>query len=535
MTLLKPASLSETNESESLPDNIDNKTNISCKCCISLDNLASTVTTPLLKLTRHMTETSKFRSKFRKHMRMRADDTAETPRPPVNDELYPSAPKVCVSEDVDAGSPPKERQMNDAERFAQSLVKQFVTMEQDAPPSLKESGSATPSSTGGPMRLFEYTRSPRVSKSLVTAVEQDTAKLGIPIGYPLSDSSAGPSRVSKQRKPSTASNSSITSEDACNEVAITIEEVGTPIDHAPVNTSPEEVLSTQDTCGDDTTDNIISSDVDGECARLGKRHDNKPVSKVLASAKDIPSSVPSNLSPIRIFSLAEGELLYSVFGLLRINRIGCEVKIETTKLSLELNAVSAAVDARKSLPPSKPQHRSQSIAELDELMHFDLLPTYLSVSATLRKSIVCVNDRGLPDNDILLFSALPVYGSVGVFNDSHQRLPMYRCLLKFAGLEVDIKQSPVKVHHRYQQLLPSFTNIYNKVFASNTEEPVPPNSSTVTSLETSSNLSKITNFKLPSQLPGGVIHFKVDKLNLIMAPLPSLTVTYYVSPFCSAH
>lgn len=532
MTLLKPTTLSETNENHTLHENIDNKTNISCKCCVSLDNLASTVTTPLLKLTRHMTETARFRSKVRKHVRMRADDMAATPKPSVGDDLYTTVPTVFVSENVNGGSPVGERGLNDAERFAQSIVEQFVAMEQDTLPTVKESGNATPSSTGEAsinMRVFEYSRSPRVSKSLTTAVEQDTAKLSIPVGYPLSDSSGGPRRGAKQRKLSTASNSSITSEDAQNEVAITIEGTDMPIDLAQNNTSPEEVLSTQDTCGDDTTDNIISSDGDGECTRSEGRRGNKPFIKVPASAKDVPSIGHTHLSPTRIFSLAEGELLYSVFGLLRINRIGCDVQIETTKLSLELNAVSAAADARKSLPPSKPQQRSQSVAELDQLMHFDLLPTYLSVSTTLRKSLVRVNDRGLPDNDILLFSALPVYGSVGVFNHSHQKLPMYRCLLKFAGLELDIKQSPVKVHHRYQQLLPTFTNIYNNVFASNMEESGPSNSSVVTSSETSANLSKITNLKLPSQLPGGVIHFKIDKLNLIMAPLPSLTITYYVS------
>ena len=63
-------------------------------------------------------------------------------------------------------------------------------------------------------------------------------------------------------------------------------------------------------------------------------------------------------------------------------------------------------------------------------MHFDLLPTYQSVSATLMRSIVRVNDMGLPNNSMLLFSALPVYDSVGMFNHSHQKLPVYRCLLE---------------------------------------------------------------------------------------------------------
>ena len=132
-----------------------------------------------------------------------------------------------------------------------------------------------------------------------------------------------------------------------------------------------------------------------------------------------------------------------------------------------------------------------------------------------------------------------VYGSVGVVNHTHQKFPINlpRCLLKFAGLDVDIKQSLVRVRRRYQQLLPAFTKIYNGVFASSGEESEGVADEAAIAgtpvVETATSISKITSIKLPSHLPRGVIHFKIDRTNLIMAPLISLTVTYLVSVFVS--
>ena len=546
ITLLKPSAYQERSRESSThqgagKDGQENsKTNISCKCCVSLDNLASTITTPLLKLSRHMTETARFRAKLRKEAKIRAEDLVPTPRPPLgDDEMESRVPTVSVEDSLGVAQYAVQ-QPSVAVRFAQTLVHKFVSIEQDVAilPPAKDSGDATPTSTN--IKILDNVHSPKVSKSQVVTPVQDSAKLSIPIGYPLSDGSAdAPTKLSGQRRLSTASN---TSKSSREDVAVTIEEVDTPPDQAHNNTSPEEVLSTQDTYGEDTTD-LLSSDAEqGDTAKHRQQRVKVRVHTKDSSSGKVPSGVghSHHHSPLKVFLLTEGELLYSVFGLLRINRIGCDVQIETTRLSLELNAISAAVDVRKSLPTvrSHPlQQRTPSVDELDQILHFDLLPTYLSVSATLRKSLIRINDKGLPDSDILLFSALPVYGSVGVVNHAHQKLPIYRCLLKFAGLDVDIKQSPVRVHRRYQQLLPAFTKIYNDVFASSSresEDRVDELSTAGTPVETATSISKITSVKLPSHLPRGVIHFKIDRTNLIMAPLTSLTVTYSVSISCNA-
>ena len=70
------------------------------------------------------------------------------------------------------------------------------------------------------------------------------------------------------------------------------------------------------------------------------------------------------------------------------------------------------------------------------------------------------------DSDLALLSAHPIYCSTSICNSNLQPMPTYRCLMKLTGLELDVKQSPVKMHKRFQQLHPAFTKIYKDVFAS---------------------------------------------------------------------
>lgn len=66
-------------------------------------------------------------------------------------------------------------------------------------------------------------------------------------------------------------------------------------------------------------------------------------------------------------------------------------------------------------------------------------------------------------SELALFSAQPVYCSIGICNSSMQPLPTYRCLLKVKGVELDVKQSPVWIHKRFQHLMPVFTRIYHDI------------------------------------------------------------------------
>ena len=158
----------------------------------------------------------------------------------------------------------------------------------------------------------------------------------------------------------------------------------------------------------------------------------------------------------------------------------------------------------------------------------EVLPTYLSIAATLKKSCLRVSDRGLPDSDLVLFSALPIYCSLGICNSSLQPVPTYRCLLKLSGIELDVKQSPVKMHKRFQHLMPAFTKIYNEVFA-----PIPRDMAEPGIFQQpttpSAPVVNIPEVKMPAKLPQGLVHLSLDKATMLMAPLSSLSVTYSVS------
>ena len=70
-----------------------------------------------------------------------------------------------------------------------------------------------------------------------------------------------------------------------------------------------------------------------------------------------------------------------------------------------------------------------------------------------------------PSSDIVRLVSQPIHFSVGLSNSSLLPLPSYRCLLKMLGCQLVVKQPPVLVHKRVQQLLPAFTRIYQDVFS----------------------------------------------------------------------
>ena len=93
------------------------------------------------------------------------------------------------------------------------------------------------------------------------------------------------------------------------------------------------------------------------------------------------------------------------------------------------------------------------------------IPSYLSVVATVKTTQLGASDKTLADSELLQLVAQPIHCALSL-NTSHT-LPMatYRCLLKMQGCKLVVKQPPVLVHKRVQQLLPAFTNMYHDVFS----------------------------------------------------------------------
>ena len=472
--------------SDQTSDVLVSKVNISSSCSVIVQGVSTTATIPFLKLGRHMLETGRFRTHWIKQAKIYQDEHLVTPRPDVVE------PEVVV-----INKPPPRSEVVE---FTQTLVAMIRNVEQT------KGGGDVGGVTTPTVQVSEYARSPHTPKSsTVLSPMFSESFLG-----------SGKSRQKHTRRHSFTS--SVSSED----IAIVMDG-GIP----PSHLSPD-VLSTQDTIGYDTTD---SQHVGSSDETSFKHSQNVKLSESVLSPTSEFSSLGLGVSLIRdhsfpvvrSLSLSSSELLFSVFGLLKIKHMECTIQIETTKATVEFEGVTGSVDTRKAA--SLPLLPTRIIEGPPTLK--DILPTYLSVAATLQNAQLTVSDRGLPENDLLLFKAQPVYASVGVCSVVDQRVPTYRCLLKLSGVELNVKQSPVIIHKRYQTLMPAFSAIYKDVFASSVPSELGPDAFTPTT--PTPPVVNIAEVKLPSSLPQGLINFSLDETTIILSPLPSLTVTYMVS------
>ena len=564
---------------EVLQQSTTSKLNISSNCCVSLDSITTNVTLPLLKLGRHMIETRKLRSSWRNKFRRETPEPEDIVMSKAPNPVPPQPPTVWPTDGdmPDFGEVSAQPKVVNIWEFSQNLVQQLSQLEQENIPQLTESpqkvepraeseplpSQPAPSSSplsSKPIRISSYPHSPRYPRTRTSppsAGKSPTSKVSFqvaPAVDPPSDSSeSGVGAPGKQfdrghkRALSSTSNVSAMSGEA---VAICIEDTDS---HVPPEgvflMSPDEQTAALDTYGgdvEDTTDSqhVMSSD---EVVSSTPTHRTFISPSVLARSNlgikrstVVPGMGDHTYPLVKSLKLTETELLFTVFGLLKINRIHFDLQVETTRASLELCGISASVDTRKaattsqsftSMVGSLPQMDSQSTAEegaSQTQSTSEVLPTYLSIAATLKKSCLRVNDRGLPDSDLVLFSALPIYCSLGICNSSLQLVPTYRCLLKLSGIELDVKQSPVKMHKRFQHLMPAFTKIYNDVFA-----PIPQDMTEPSIFQQpttpSAPVVNIPEVKMPAKLPQGLVHLSLDKATMLMAPLSSLSVTYSVS------
>ena len=408
------------------------KINLSSNCIISVEGISVTVTTPLLKLGRHMMETARYRSYVTRLMEISKEDNLATPCPETN---RPRQPFELLDE-----SAVFSLRITTFTKMVASIVDSQEVKD-------------------------EYPHN--VSSPLVTVQSPSTSKLPSPQEEPTR-------QLLRPQSPS----SSITSDD----IAIAME-----------NPTYTEALS--DTVGSDTPDSLRATR-DNSLKVLDLKNSASIMTPKVSAAKDPTSSV------VRCLSFPSSQVLFSVYGLLRIKAFEAGVQIETTRASVLVEGVSGCVDVRK------------ATKELEEL--------YLSAAATIQKSSLVLSDRGLPESEVLSFKAQPVYVSAGMCGCvcGGMELPTYRCLVKVRGVELSVPQSPVIIHRRYQALMPSFTAIYQDVFAkSENTQPETPSAPVV----------NMADVKLPPKLPQGFVHFSVDETSIVLSPLPSLTVTYTVS------
>ena len=465
------------------------KIGILSNCSVSVGAIHAIITVPLLKLVKHVSMTGEVR---RKNAKLKAMDEMTTP------QLPPSAP-------------PPTKETGGIAKFASSVVDQLtVLVRKEVPSAITHNNTPlSTSNSAANMRLMEYAESPTLPK-ISSAAEgnlQSSCNI-VPLVHTESKTNGSLRHLLRQ---SSDSLNSVSSHDLnAHSVAITMEDV-------TEGTSPEDILSTMDTCGEDTTDSqrVFSSDNEGQTSPSPKK---KSHNSLLDPSHQSESNHTHSIVKAGL-SLPETDLLFSIFALLKVNTIKCELQVETTKTVLELVGISASVDTRNIAPV----HSNTSNNNL--LLLSEILPTYLSVAATLRQILVRVSDKGLPESDLLQLVVHPLYVSVGISN-CVPIIPTYRCLLKLASLHVDMKQSVVKIHKRFHQLMPAFTKIYHDICGDRKAEVL--EESDYSTSEQVLNMDSVIKFS--SKIPQGIIHFSLDKTTVNVFPLPSLNVTYTVSP-----
>lgn len=456
-------------------------------CCVTMETIHVTVTGALLKIVKHASVTGRLRRKAALQAKLNAMDEMVTPKPP------PSATTPAASQVI---------------KYASGIVNQLSSLEGKVV-STVDDNTLQAAASDSTARVIEYMGSPPKARNLSPAQATPTTLLLETSGN--TDVRAAPVNPSLR-----LSNSSLSSRDFPPNVVIAMEDTNE-------GTSPEDVLSTMDTCGEDTTDSqhIISSDYDGTTSpTLTTSHTALHAEH---SAGHTSLNEPHPLDHSHSLLLPHSNLSLSVFGLLKLSTLKFEVVIETTKALLELSKISAAVDTREAIP----QQHSTVPAATNLSLLIQILPTYLSIAVTLNRTMLRVSDQGLPDSDLVQMVLFPLYGSISICNPVPVT-PSYRCLLKLTSLQVDIKQSAVKVHKRFQQLMPDFTRIYHEIFGNPQE--VMSEAYFAPSSPLNAQVLKVDGvLKMPAKLPQGFINFSLDKTVVCVVPLPSLTVTYSVS------
>ena len=469
------------------------KVSISSNCCIAADTICATMNTPLLKLAKHLSVTGRLRRKASKQARLDAIDRMETPLPPA------------------LSAPPISLQAGHVSKFAASIVDRFLHIEAKSRPSFSPHSDILQQSQSSAtnIRVLDYLGSPRPPKHKSNLFSEQHPVPGIPVNQtPTGEYAYRPPKLQRQdSSDSSPENQRI--EDG---------------------TSPEEVPSTMDTYGEDTTDSqrIVSSDeAPPSSPRFPFERPTTHPQQYPTNQSADPSTDPrphhhTQSETLRSLVIPKCNLLYSIFGLLKLSTVKCELQFESTRAVLELAGISAAVDTRNVATAPSAATADGNLSILSQA-----LPTYLSVAATLRKTLLRVLDRGLPENDVLQLVLLPMYASIGL-NNCIPFTPTYRGLLKLTSLQVEMKQSAVKVHKRFQQNMPAYTKLYHEIFGKEVE--AIPESAVSDAASNYSLLRMDSVVKLPSLLPQGFIHLSLDKTLVYVAPLPSLSVTYSVSP-----
>lgn len=358
------------------------KLNVTSQCCISFDSITSNVTVPLLKLARHMSKTSKlrlhWRARFRRATAVEAEDAVQ-PSPPVETEesITPTpatAGREHVAIDMDEpdfspsplhASPPPPS--SNAWNFSHGLVRYLIGRQQGAVPvrSSPEKTSAvnTPPSSASSLhsssrvRLMKLSRSPRLPHPRISLTSSNQATpFSVPTLEPCSDTTPA------EEAPKAPVYSSVDVDDTDGDGIV----------------SPDEHPSARDTYAGDTSDSHHIASSDNEQPGSLNQYSSLFIDPMLslnsdtsgAAALPLGFSLVNDMLPLQMaLTLKESELLFSVFGLVRVNSVQVNFQVETTRATFDIMGISGSIDVRKHFSRSRAksgQHSSRDTEDKDD-------------------------------------------------------------------------------------------------------------------------------------------------------------------------
>ena len=473
------------------------RSNVTAKCCLGLDAIATHITLPLLMLSRHNSHSLRhWRRGLSKPRPQDVPHPQDVPCPRQYDQ--PDSNKKDTIEDVT---------LSHSWNTAKSLVGILGAMEKHkttptSPPLTSQSKQATPKGTRHAPNLPSSPPYPLSVKAL-GAISRN---------YGLEE----PDSIPKRRR--RLSDDSISSNDSPNKLVIRATPTGHthPGQGGVISSGSHGLEGTED-----TTDSpqVLSSDteapVQASMATYTKKAPPTKTTPIINPVDFIPE-----LSPVldvpnmnEILAIPDDQLEFSVCGLVRVKSLQVSSQIGSLLAMLEVRNISGAVDCRQIPAASGEEGNAPPVASPDAVPFlYTLLPTYLSLSSTLQQCCVRVFDSAVSQglvgdgregrrrgreregergegerkgrreregivcvqydpsyyccySDLAVFSANPLELCTSLYYSHAHQAPAYRSLFRLPRVELDIREPPIILHKKFHKYIPTFTAIFNEILA----------------------------------------------------------------------
>ena len=371
------------------------RSNVTSKCHLGFNTIATHLTLPLLMLFRHTSESiGHWRKSFRAFKV--SDNSPPLQESQLGGDQVSAEPDIVLSQTT---------LQSHSWVTAQSLVEMLTGMESKHLSSLApttptatvaplHSKQTTPKSSHKNLNISNYSTSPHFPISAKVAVSFGKTDELEEVETPLEKKS------SHQRRSSLDSSTSVEPAESPPEVSITIQppsnQVLEGVGSHGFGSSGSHGLELME----DTTDSpqVFSSDTEAPVQTSMATYATKKIPPPSINPVDF---VPE-LSPVlempnmnEVLAIPDSQLEFSVYGSLRVKSLQISSQVETLFVMLEVRNISGAIDCRQIPSDKKSNVKAETTTSDHTPLLYKLLPTYLSVSSILQQCCIRVFDSAV--------------------------------------------------------------------------------------------------------------------------------------------